>query len=128
MTSLRRGQPVKQYDLVTAGYVLCELGSEEERRRAVEGLWQRTRHMLVLMEPGTPSGSAIVRAARQQVLDVGNSKKVTCSASPACDCASQGQMVADCSHVEHACPFHSGACYAVLRLLTCVHLEGQDVC
>lgn len=57
-----------RYDLVVASYVLAELRSPAERQRIVQALWQRTRGLLLLVEPGTPIGSANVREARTQVL------------------------------------------------------------
>lgn len=58
-----------RYDLVVASYVLAELRTPGERRRAVAQLWGRTspRGALLLVEPGTPIGSANVREARTQV-------------------------------------------------------------
>jgi len=58
------------YDLVVASYVLAELRTPGERRRAVAQLWGRTspRGALLLVEPGTPIGSANVREARTQIL------------------------------------------------------------
>ena len=50
-----------------AAYVLVELASPQERARTVAELWRRTKGVLVLVEPGTPAGSAAVRAARSQV-------------------------------------------------------------
>lgn len=55
-------------DMVVASYVIGELRSESERRRVVDALWQRTGGVLVLLEPGTPVGSANIREARAQVL------------------------------------------------------------
>jgi len=58
------------YDLVVASYVLTEMSSDAARQQAVDMLWRQTKDVLVLIEPGTPSGSAHVRHARTQVLDV----------------------------------------------------------
>lgn len=57
-----------RYDLVVASYVLAELRTAAERRRVVAQLWARTQGALLLVEPGTPVGSANVREARTQVL------------------------------------------------------------
>ena len=54
--------------MVVASYVLGEARSPSERRRLVDSLWRRTDGLLVLVEPGTPVGSANVREARAQVL------------------------------------------------------------
>ena len=66
----RRHQQTRRqtYDLVTASYVLTEMLSDAERQQAVDMLWRQTKDVLVLLEPGTPSGSAYVRRARTQVL------------------------------------------------------------
>lgn len=63
---------VQRYDLVVASYVLAELRSPAERRKVVQALWERTRGLLLLVEPGTPIGSANVREARTQVLSAKN--------------------------------------------------------
>ena len=55
------------YDLVVASYVLTEMQYDAERQQAVDMLWRQTKDVLVLLEPGTPSGSAYVRHARTQV-------------------------------------------------------------
>ena len=56
----------RRFDLVVASYVIGEARSPSERRRLVDRLWRRTGGMLVLVEPGTPVGSANVREARAQ--------------------------------------------------------------
>ena len=57
----------KKYQLVVASYSLGELPNAAEQRRALKALWDATEDILVLIEPGTPSGSAFVRSARSQV-------------------------------------------------------------
>lgn len=64
----------QSYDLVVASYVLTEMRSDAERQQAVDMLWRQTKDVLVLLEPGTPSGSSYVRHARTQV------QEYTCSA------------------------------------------------
>ena len=59
--------PRQTYDLVVASYVLTEMHSDAARQQAVDMLWRQTKDVLVLLEPGTPSGSAFVRRARTQV-------------------------------------------------------------
>ena len=67
----RRRRGHQQYDLVTAAYVLSELSSDAERRQTVQDLWDATKGILVLVEPGTPSGYQNVIAARGQVICTG---------------------------------------------------------
>ena len=62
-----RGRLSRRHDLVTACYVLSEIEDAPQRRRLVEALWQTTGDTLLLAEPGTPIGSAIIREARWQV-------------------------------------------------------------
>ena len=59
--------PTQQYDLVTAAYVLSELAGDAERRQVIQELWERTKGILVLVEPGTPSGYQYIINAREQV-------------------------------------------------------------
>ncbi len=57
----------QQYDLVTAAYVLSELASDGERQQIIQELWGSTKGILVLVEPGTPSGYQYIINAREQV-------------------------------------------------------------
>lgn len=57
-------------DLVTLAYVLDEL-APEQRRLLVEHLWVSARHMLVLVEPGTPAGWQRILEARSQLIEKG---------------------------------------------------------
>ena len=68
------------HDLVIAAYSVGEVGAEISAR-----LWQAARVALVLIEPGTPRGFALIRKIRTNLL------------------ASGAHMVAPCP-VETACP------------------------
>ncbi|PRW32889.1 methyltransferase mitochondrial [Chlorella sorokiniana] len=100
-----RGAQGKRYELVTAGYVLGELRNDAERRRLVQQLWERTSGVLVLVEPGTPAGSAHIQRARTQLLETAALEQATA--------AGQGQPASGGSsvgaHVVAPCP-HDGAC------------------
>ena len=52
---------------MVAAYVLSELPTEAERRTIVDQLWAHSSDVIVLVEPGTPTGSANIRQARAQV-------------------------------------------------------------
>jgi ribosomal protein RSM22 (predicted rRNA methylase) len=84
-------------DLVTAGYVLAEL-AEAGAARAARELWAATRGMLVLVEPGTPSGFARIRAARAALIEAG------------------GQVAAPCAHDEDCPATGSNWCHFFQRL------------
>ena len=72
------------HDLIVAGYVLGEI-PPSHCAETVESLWASTTHSLVLVEPGTPTGFAAIRQARQALLHLG------------------ARMVAPCPH-EQQCP------------------------
>ena len=48
-------------------YSFGELAGPSEQRQALKAMWQATADILVIVEPGTPAGSGLVRAARAQV-------------------------------------------------------------
>lgn len=68
--------------MVVAAYVLGELAGKAERARYVEALWARTGSMLVLVEPGTPSGYATILDARTQA-KLFASRMLPCAATDA---------------------------------------------
>jgi ribosomal protein RSM22 (predicted rRNA methylase) len=76
--------PPGKFDLVTASYVVNELGSAEMANLTREA-WDRTGKVLIIIEPGTPSGFARVREMRRELILAG------------------GQMVAPCPHAQ-SCP------------------------
>src|SRR6266481_3743635 len=57
-------------DLVVASYMIGELG--EAARTALAGLaWSKTRDTLLIVEPGTPAGTARILALRRQLVAAG---------------------------------------------------------
>ena len=60
----------KTFDVVISSYMTNEM-SEETRTMLFSLLWKITRGVLLLVEPGTKVGSAILRSARQQFLAEG---------------------------------------------------------
>ncbi|KAA6420150.1 MAG: hypothetical protein FRX49_09813 [Trebouxia sp. A1-2] len=98
------------YDLVVASYVLTEMQSDAARQQAVDMLWRQTKDVLVLVEPGTPSGSAHIRHARTQVLSGGSSNSALKQSHKGIQLeapSKQSQPVG--AHVVAPCP-HDGKC------------------
>lgn len=58
------------YDVVLLANVLNEL-NEQQRATLVTAAFQRCRHLLIIIEPGTPVGSSIVQNAAQQLAPSG---------------------------------------------------------
>ncbi|KAJ7557346.1 hypothetical protein O6H91_05G123000 [Diphasiastrum complanatum] len=57
-----------RHDLVICSHSLGELPSMVHRMAALRLLWSLTHDILVIIEPGTPHGSALVRRIRHRVL------------------------------------------------------------
>lgn len=72
-----------RHDLVIAAYLLNEL-PEERRGTIIDTLWSKATNALVLVEPGTPAGFAIIRQARQQLLAAGATVLAPCPHDRAC--------------------------------------------
>lgn len=87
----------RRFDVVTAGYMMGEM-AEVERGALLEWLWSVTEQVLVIVEPGTPRGFALVRACRAWLLDQG------------------ARMIAPCPHAD-GCPMSGGDwCHFSTRL------------
>jgi len=69
----KRPRALGKHDMVIASYVLTELEGPKERLAMVKALWDLTSDVLVLIEPGTPVGSANCREARAKLLGIGDS-------------------------------------------------------
>lgn len=86
--NLSRAAPEGQYDMVVAAYMLGEL-DEVARMRLLDALWAATGALLLIVEPGTPEGSAQLRRMREHILELG------------------GHVAAPCPH-ERECPLADG--------------------
>lgn len=80
------------YDIVICGYVLSEVENPVTRNLIVDALWQRTRKVMIFIEPGTPKGSRLIYSIREWVL-----KTMT---------RAESNIVAPCPH-EGECPLAS---------------------
>lgn len=98
-------------DLVVAAYALAELPLPRIAA-AARALWEASRGMLAIVEPGTPEGFARIRAVRESLLKEG--------AVP----------VAPCTHGQ-ACPIAGGDwCHFSVRLARSrahMHAKGASV-
>lgn len=70
-------------DLVVAAYVLNELPAEQ-RPAVIAQLWEQATLSLVLVEPGTPAGFAVIREARAQLIAAGGSVLAPCPHDDVC--------------------------------------------
>lgn len=57
-------------DLVTASYMIGEIG-EADQRALAELMWAKTRDTLLVVEPGTPAGYARIIALRTHLIGLG---------------------------------------------------------
>jgi ribosomal protein RSM22 (predicted rRNA methylase) len=71
-------------DLVIASYVINEL-ADTARDTLADLMWQKTRNMLLVVEPGTPAGYQRILALRARLITQG------------------AHVIAPCPH-DHACP------------------------
>ncbi len=78
--------PDRQYDLVTAAYVLAEL-TPASLVATLDRAWDATTGALVLVEPGTPAGYEQILAARNRLIDRGGTVVAPCPHDGACPLA-----------------------------------------
>jgi ribosomal protein RSM22 (predicted rRNA methylase) len=78
--------PMAKFDLVVASYVMNEL-RPAEIPAATRQAWERTRKILVVVEPGTPTGFAHIRAIRAELIGLGAHIVAPCPHANACPMA-----------------------------------------
>jgi ribosomal protein RSM22 (predicted rRNA methylase) len=97
VADLGRRTVLAPHDLVVMSYVLGEL-EPGVADAAVDAAWRAARHVLILVEPGTPAGNRRVLSARARVLRAG------------------GRMAAPCPH-DDECPMRVPEwCHFAVRL------------
>jgi ribosomal protein RSM22 (predicted rRNA methylase) len=84
------------FDLVILGHVLNEL-DPDVRVDVVDAAWRLAGGMLLIVEPGTPDGFAVVRVARDALL------------------ADRAHTIAPCAH-DRPCPLERDWCHFPQRL------------
>lgn len=75
-----------QHDLVTLAYVLDEL-APKDRDTLIDRLWSLTRHVLLIVEPGTTTGWQRILAARAQLIAYGAHILAPCAHAQGCPIA-----------------------------------------
>jgi len=86
-----------QADMVIASYVLNEM-TDEDRKIGLLKLWESTRMLLLIVEPGTPMGYSGIIQARNLLLN------------------NDGHVLAPCPH-EEACPLEANDwCHFACRI------------
>ena len=83
---LRTDLPEVQHDLVTLAYVLDEL-APKDRGALVDRLWSLSRHVLLIVEPGTTAGWLRILDARAQLTADGAHVLAPCPHALACPIA-----------------------------------------
>lgn len=91
-----------EHDLVIAAYLLNEV-PEERRATLIDALWSKATGGLVLLEPGTPAGFALIRQARQQLLAAGATVLAPCPHDRACPMPA-GERTSGSSGTSGSCP------------------------
>lgn len=80
---MTRGVSSSEKDLVMASYSLCEI-AEENQMQTVETLWDKTRQILIIIEPGTPKGFHCIRRIREKLIKLGAFLIAPCSHTQTC--------------------------------------------
>lgn len=89
-------QHTPNYDLIIIGHVLNEM-PEPTRQALVASAWEQCTGLLLIVEPGTSAAFPVVRAARDQLLQLG------------------AHTIAPCAH-DNPCPLQNDWCHFPQRL------------
>jgi ribosomal protein RSM22 (predicted rRNA methylase) len=87
------------FDLVVASYSLGEL-SPAQRSPCLRQAWQKTRKLLVLVEPGTRVGFGCIHQARSELIALGATLLAPCPHRLACPMAVAGDWCHFAARVE----------------------------
>jgi ribosomal protein RSM22 (predicted rRNA methylase) len=74
---------IEPADLVIASYLIGEVG-DAERRALADGLWDKARVTLLVVEPGTPAGYERIIALRAHLIEGGAHVAAPCPHDGAC--------------------------------------------
>jgi ribosomal protein RSM22 (predicted rRNA methylase) len=74
---------LEPHDIVVTSYALNEL-SAADLPRAIEALWKAAKHALIVLEPGTPRGFAVINTVRTQTLAAGAHAAAPCTHDRIC--------------------------------------------
>lgn len=80
LNSVKEFQP---HDLVVCSYALGEIDTAAASK-IVKTAWQSAGHLLIVVEPGTTKGFAMVRAVRNQLIEAGAFLAAPCPHSNVC--------------------------------------------
>jgi ribosomal protein RSM22 (predicted rRNA methylase) len=87
------------FDLVVVSYSLGELAAAQ-RPLCLRKAWQRTRKLLVLVEPGTRAGFGCIHQARSELIALGATLLAPCPHRFACPMAAAGDWCHFAARVE----------------------------
>jgi ribosomal protein RSM22 (predicted rRNA methylase) len=101
---LLRDTPLPHADLVIASFVLAEIAPAAQAQ-VIQRLWTAAADILLLIEPGTPSGFDRIRAARAQLIEQGAHVLAPCTHANACPIGSVGESRSDQNKQGDWCHF-----------------------
>jgi len=87
------------FDLVVASYSLGEL-PPAQYSRCLQQAWQRTRKLLVVVEPGTRAGFACIHQARSELIGLGATLLAPCPHRLTCPMAAGGDWCHFAARIE----------------------------
>jgi ribosomal protein RSM22 (predicted rRNA methylase) len=96
---LRSGLPAESHDLVVISYTLGEL-SQADAERVIRQAWERAKEFVVLVEPGTRRGFALVHAARSFLIASGAHLLAPCPHAAECPMSAAGDWCHFCQRVD----------------------------